>query len=68
MNDICEDDNIKPLLDKCAGDWYENGIDFGQSLYEIAMKCLEDKKKRPIMAEVCKYLEDIIRKCNIELQ
>lgn len=64
MSDTCEDDLIEPLLDKTAGDWNENDIEFGQLLFEISLQCLEDKKKRPTMVEVSNEMVKLIQKCS----
>lgn len=63
MGEICENNDIKPHLDQCAGDWSANGVQFGQLLYDIAVQCLEEKKRRPTMVAVCSSLENILSKC-----
>ncbi|XP_060527848.1 interleukin-1 receptor-associated kinase 4-like [Cylas formicarius] len=59
VEDHC-DESITPLLDTSVGSWQENDINYGQKLYELAQKCLEEKKKRPSMVEVRDILNDLI--------
>lgn len=61
MEEVCDDD-IKPLLDTKAGTWVLSDVNFGDRLYEIAMHCLEEKKRRPVMAEVVVQLSLLIDK------
>lgn len=58
MEDQCEQ-SIAPILDKSIGTWEENGTNFGEELYAVTLRCLEDKKKRPVMADVVTTLESI---------
>jgi hypothetical protein len=66
---MCEDSNsINILLDKRAGDWgtscavgHQEEYDVAGRLYSIAVKCIEDnKRKRPNMTTVVEGLEEII--------
>ncbi|CAH0554860.1 unnamed protein product [Brassicogethes aeneus] len=50
------------LLDKTAGSWSVNNFSFAEDLFKIALKCLEDKKKRPSMVEVTESLSDLLEK------
>lgn len=61
MQENCEDDDISPLLDANAGSWSENGVDFGDVLYKIANRCLEEKKRRPDMVEVEGLLKELLK-------
>jgi len=66
---MCEDTNsINILLDKRAGDWgmscvagHQEEYDVAERLYLVALKCLEDnKRKRPTMTTVVEGLDEII--------
>lgn len=47
-----QEDSITPLLDTEAGDWSSEGINYSREMYEIALKCLEEKRKRPNMVQI----------------
>ncbi|GLV35025.1 pelle [Carabus blaptoides fortunei] len=66
VEEVCDDD-IKPLLDTKAGSWVLSDVHFGDRLYEIAMHCLEEKKRRPVMAEVVVQLSLLIDKADDSL-
>ncbi|XP_018324435.1 protein Tube [Agrilus planipennis] len=55
----CEND-ISLLLDKSAGSWIVKNVNFAEKLYEIATKCLSEKKKRPTMTQITSELSDLI--------
>jgi interleukin-1 receptor-associated kinase 4 len=66
---MCEDTNsINILLDKRAGDWgmscvagHQEEYDVTERLYLVALKCIEDnKRKRPTMTTVVEELDEII--------
>jgi hypothetical protein len=66
---MCEDSNsINILLDKRAGDWGRSCVvglqeeyDVAGRLYLVALKCIEDnKRKRPNMTTVVEGLDEII--------
>ncbi|ENN70294.1 hypothetical protein YQE_12805, partial [Dendroctonus ponderosae] len=61
VEDQCEQ-SIAPILDKSIGTWEENEINFAEELYLVTLRCLEDKKKRPVMADVVTTLETIQEK------
>lgn len=54
VQDYLEDEgDITSLLDPKAGTWEKNGINYGHELYEIALKCLQERKNvRPTMVDV----------------
>lgn len=56
IDENCENGNISPVLDKTAGSWYHNGQSYADEIFSIALKCLEEKKKRPNMVEVTDML------------
>jgi hypothetical protein len=65
---MCEEtDSINMLLDKRAGDWgkphvtgLEEGPNVAVSLYSVALKCIEDnKRRRPNMTTILQQLEEI---------
>lgn len=60
VEDMCEE-SIDPILDKSVGLWEENSINFAKDLYSLTLKCLDDKKKRPVMVEVVEILSDIVK-------
>lgn len=62
IEDVVIDNDIKPLLDMNAGPWIVNNINFGAELYEIAIQCLEEKRKRPVMSVVVEKLSQLINK------
>lgn len=61
IQENCEDGNIERFLDANAGNWLLNGVNFGVSLFEIANKCLEEKKRRPEMVQVKDLLTGLIK-------
>lgn len=61
VEDHCEN-SIEPILDRNVGSWEENGINFAEELYNIALKCLEDERKRLFMTEVANFLENLQNK------
>lgn len=61
MDEICEGNEISPLLDMIAGTWTLNSVNYGQKLYKIAVACLEEKKKRPTMVDVVEQLISICK-------
>ncbi|KAF2880644.1 hypothetical protein ILUMI_25538 [Ignelater luminosus] len=64
VEEVCEDDSIAPLIDLKAGSWVAQNINFGEELYKIAVRCLEqNRKKRPTMVEVMEELAELIKKC-----
>ncbi|XP_071449817.1 interleukin-1 receptor-associated kinase 4-like [Hetaerina americana] len=59
IDEICIEGKISPLLDSRAGTW---GLDesAGQNLFEMALNCLEEKRKRPKMVDVLSSIEIIV--------
>jgi len=66
---MCEDTNsISILLDRRAGEWgtscvagHQEEHDVAERLYLVALKCIEDnKRKRPTMTTVVEGLDEII--------
>ena len=66
---MCEDtSSINILLDKRAGDWgtscvagHQEEYDVAERLYLVALKCIEDnKRKRPTMTTVVEELDEIV--------
>ncbi|XP_046400183.1 interleukin-1 receptor-associated kinase 4-like [Ischnura elegans] len=59
VDEICIEGKISPLLDSRAGSW---GIDesAAQNLFEMALSCLEEKRKRPKMVDVLSRLESVV--------
>ncbi|KAK3921185.1 Interleukin-1 receptor-associated kinase 4 [Frankliniella fusca] len=52
---------IDSLLDGKAGNWKsEQGTDLSKPLLDLALECLEDKDKRPVMSDVVQKLRTII--------
>lgn len=62
VDDICENNDIMPLLDQGTGSWQEGGTNFARELFKISLKCLEEEKKRPSMVEVATLLEELLSK------
>lgn len=61
MLDKCEED-IEPILDRTIGSWEHDNINFAEKLFKLALKCLEDnKKKRPEMVQVVDELRQIVQ-------
>ncbi|KAJ8917745.1 hypothetical protein NQ315_005196 [Exocentrus adspersus] len=61
VEDTCEND-ITPLLDETVGCWKEGDINFAAELFSISRQCLQEKKKRPNMVEVCTQLKELLNK------
>ncbi|XP_044754822.1 probable LRR receptor-like serine/threonine-protein kinase At2g28960 [Coccinella septempunctata] len=61
VEENCEN-SIAPLLDTSIGSWSVNGINFGEELYSVAVQCIEEKKKRPVMVDVTETLMTIVSK------
>lgn len=59
IEEVCEND-IKPLLDMNAGNWVIDNIHFGDEIYNIAIQCLEEKKRRLLMTEVVSELAKLM--------
>lgn len=59
---VCENDEIYDLLDTEAGKWVVNNVNFGREIFNISLKCLEEKKKRPNMVEVTSCLDELSKK------
>lgn len=63
VEDVCEDNDITPLLDMRAGNWESNNVNFASSLYKITTECLEQNKKtRPDMIRVRNLLDELVNK------
>lgn len=52
VGENCDEDGIFSLLDQTAGSWKENGVNYAEKIYQIAIMCLEEKKKRPNMVVI----------------
>nr|CAI5841302.1 unnamed protein product [Callosobruchus analis] len=53
-------DDKMSLVDKAAGTWEENQVNYAEKLFEIASKCVEERKKdRPTMVEVESMLKSL---------
>ncbi|OWF56124.1 Interleukin-1 receptor-associated kinase 4 [Mizuhopecten yessoensis] len=62
VQETCDDnESIKDLLDKSAGDW---NVNVAIAVFVIAQKCLHDKKKkRVLVADILPDLEQFIQTC-----
>lgn len=61
VEDICENNDITPLLDLRAGSWISGEVNFAMGLYKITVECLEQNKKtRPDMVRVRGLLDSLI--------
>lgn len=56
--------SVEPVLDKKAGQW---DINIANKLYNLALQCLEEKKKRPETADVHATLQELIANQNMKL-
>lgn len=54
------DEGINHLLDESAGTWLLNDKNYGDALFEITRKCLEEKRRRPEMIDVASVLMELI--------
>lgn len=54
VDDMCSDGVIEPLLDKSIGEWKN-----AELLFSLAKRCLEEKRKRPLISDVVEKLRDL---------
>ncbi|XP_050310348.1 serine/threonine-protein kinase pelle-like [Anthonomus grandis grandis] len=55
-----ESNSVEPILDRSVGKWEHNGIDFSTELYNLVVKCLDEKENRPLMTEIVISLEKLV--------
>ncbi|GJQ75518.1 putative tube death domain protein [Trypoxylus dichotomus] len=70
VQDILADDetNLTSLLDRKAGSWWENNIDYATELYKISFKCLQEKKNtRPTMTNIKDVLKILLEGGSTEM-
>lgn len=56
-----EEEKIGDFLDQSAGSWKSSDDkDCGNILFQIAIKCLKEKKRRPEMVDVTPLLMELV--------
>lgn len=56
----CDQEVIIHLLDHNAGSWETKNKNYGNALFQIASKCLEEKRRRPEMVDVIPLLMELL--------
>lgn len=60
IEDSCDDGTISHLLDETAGSWLLKDKSYGEAIFQIATKCLEEKRRRPEMVDVTSLLMELV--------
>ncbi|KAG5898273.1 hypothetical protein JTB14_008617 [Gonioctena quinquepunctata] len=64
IQEMIENDDIGPLVDKRAGGWEQDDVNYATKLFEISERCLQEKRKRPTMVDVKIALEELTKNLN----
>lgn len=60
IEENCDDGKIDHLLDQNAGTWIIKDKNYGNALFQIATRCLEEKRRRPEMVDVTPLLLELV--------